>query len=72
MQQQANFIVSSVVIAHHSVLTPHISKTILPIPSLNVRELELNLCSKDQSRKMGVPPAWWMEAQLAPQNLKIY
>ena len=37
-----NFIVLSVIIAYHSVLTPHISKTHLPISSLNVRELRLN------------------------------
>ena len=30
-----NFIILSVIIVHHSVLTPH-----LPISSLNVRELE--------------------------------
>ena len=40
-----NFIVSSVIIvlfARHNVLTPHISKTHLPICSLNVCEPELN------------------------------
>ena len=37
-----NFIVLSVIIAYHSVLTPHISKTHLPICSPNVREIELN------------------------------
>ena len=37
-----NLIVSSVIIAHHSVLTLRISKTHLPISSLNVREVELN------------------------------
>ena len=37
-----NFIVFFVIIAHHSVLTPYISKTHLPISSLTVRELELN------------------------------
>ena len=36
-----NFVLS-VIIAHHNVLTPHISKTHLPIISFNVRELELN------------------------------
>ena len=51
-----NFIVLSVIIAHHSALTPHISKTHLPIFALNVGEL---WCSKDQSRKMGGLPAWW-------------
>ena len=46
-----DFIVLSAIIAHPSVFTPHISKTYFS--SLNVRELELNWCSKDQSRKMG-------------------
>ena len=31
-----------VIIAHHSVFTPHVSKTCLPISSLNVRDLTLN------------------------------
>ena len=35
-----NFVVLSVIITSHNVLTPHISKTHLPIVSLNVRELE--------------------------------
>ena len=34
-------IVLSVIIVHHSVLTPHINKTHPPISSLNVRELEM-------------------------------
>ena len=37
-----NFIVLSVIIAHHGVLTPRISKIHLLISSLNVRELKLN------------------------------
>ena len=37
-----NFVVLSVIIVPHNVLTPHISKIHLPIVSLNVRELELN------------------------------
>ena len=53
-----NFIVVSVIIAHRSVLTPCISKTHLSIVPLNVRELELNRCSKDQSRKKGGPLSW--------------
>ena len=36
-----NFIVLSVIIAHQSVLTPHISKTHLPISLLNARGLKL-------------------------------
>ena len=40
--QMFNSIVLLVIIAYHSLLTPHISKTHLPISSLNVRELELN------------------------------
>ena len=35
-----NFVVSSVILNSQNVLTPHISKTHLPIISLNVRELE--------------------------------
>ena len=40
--QILNFVVLSVIIAPHNVLTPHISKTHLPIVSVNVHELELN------------------------------
>ena len=36
------FVVLSVITAPHNVLTPHISKTRLPIVSLNVSEAELN------------------------------
>ena len=74
-----SFIVLSVIIAHHSVLTPH-----------NVRELELiELMLKDQSMKMWGPPACvcvlvcmcvclcvcvcvWVAAELPSQNLEIY
>ena len=42
----SNFIVLSVIIAPRNVDTPYISKTNLPIVSINVRELELNWCSK--------------------------
>ena len=38
----ANFVLLSVIVAPHNVLTPRISKTHLPIASLNVRELEFN------------------------------
>ena len=37
-----NFVVLSVIIASHSVLTLHITKTHFLIVSLNVRKLELN------------------------------
>ena len=37
-----NFVVLPVIIGLQNVLTPHISKTHLPIVPLNVRELELN------------------------------
>ena len=38
-----NFLVSSVInAAHHSALTPHISRTYLPVCLINVGELELN------------------------------
>ena len=40
--QILNFVGLSVIIASHNLLTPHISKTHLPIVSLNVRKLELN------------------------------
>ena len=54
--------------AHHRLLTHHISKTHFSISSLNVRELELSWCSKDQARKMGRPPAWekGVDVQLPP------
>ena len=58
MQIFKSFIVLSAIIAHHIVFTPQINKTHLPISSLNVRELILNSCSKDQSRKMRAPHAW--------------
>ena len=45
-----NFIVSSVIIAHDSVLS-RISKTYLPISSLNVRELKLNYAHKTSQGK---------------------
>ena len=61
-----NVIVLSVIIPHHGVLPRHISKTHLLLSSLNVRELELNWYSKDQSRKMAGPSAWGVEAQLSP------
>ena len=51
-----NFIVLPVITAPHNVPTTHISKTHLPIVSLNVRELEFNWSSIDQSRKKGGPP----------------
>ena len=37
-----NFVVLSMITAAHNVATPHISKTHLPIISLNARELKLN------------------------------
>ena len=37
-----NFIVLSVITAPYNVPTPHISKTHLPIVSLNVRKVELS------------------------------
>ena len=47
------FVVLSVITAPHNAPTPHISKTHSPTVSLNVRQAELNLCSKYQSRKKG-------------------
>ena len=49
--QISKFVVLSVIIAPHNVLTPHTSKTHLPIVSLNVLKLKLNWSSKEQSRK---------------------
>ena len=46
-----SFVVLSTIIALHNFVTPHISKTHLAIVSLNVREIKLNSCSKEQSRK---------------------
>ena len=78
----SGLIVLSVIIAPRNVDTPYISKTNLPIVSINVRELEFNWCSKHQPRKKGVPSAWgeggfvgegWgVEVQLPQQSLKIY
>ena len=42
VKQIFNFVVLSLIIVYHNVITPHIRKTHLPIVSLNVRELELN------------------------------
>ena len=66
IMQIFNFIVLSVINAHHSIFIPHISKTHLPISSLNVRELALNWCSRDQSRKMGAPNAWGVGSRTPP------
>ena len=71
------FVVLSVITAPYNVPTPHISKTHLPNVSLHLRELELNLCSKDQSRKKGGPPACGGGSPTLPpppilQSLKIY
>ena len=66
-----NFVVLSVIIAPHDVLTPHISKTYLPIVSLNVREFELNWCSKEHSRKNGGPPYVESGSSVTPQSLDI-
>ena len=60
-----NSVILSVITAPHNVPTLHISKTHLPIVSLNARELELNWCSKDQSRKkVSLPPYVGVEVQL--------
>ena len=50
-----NFVILSVITTLYNVPTFHISKTHLPIVSLNIREVELNWCSKDQLRKKGGP-----------------
>ena len=51
-----DFVVLSVITAPHNGPTFHISNTHLPIVSLTVRELNLNWCSKDHSRKKADPP----------------
>ena len=66
-----NFVVLTVITIPENVPTPHISKIHLPIVSLNVRELELKWCSKDQSRKKGGRLCMGMEAQLTPQSYKF-
>ena len=48
--QVFNFIVLSVIIPLHNVVTRYISKMHLLIVSLNVRELKLELYSRDKSR----------------------
>ena len=51
-----DFVVLSLIIALYNVLTPHISKTHLPIVSRNVLKLEFNWSSKEQSiKKWGAP-----------------
>ena len=67
-----DFVVLFVITGPDNVPTPYISKIHLPIVSLNVRELELSWCSKDQSRKKGGLPWVGMEAQLSPQSLNSY
>ena len=59
-----NFVVLSAITVPDNFLTPHISKIHLLIVSLNVRELELNWCSKDQSSKKGGLPCVEVKAQL--------
>ena len=48
--QVFNFVVLSVIIPPHNVVTRYISKMHLLIVSLNVRELKLELYSRDKSR----------------------
>ena len=50
-----NFVVLSVITVPYNVPTSHINKTHLSIASLNVCELELKWCSKDQLRKKEAP-----------------
>ena len=38
--QMFDYVVLSLIVTSRNVLTPHISKTHLPIASLNIRELE--------------------------------
>ena len=50
-----NFLVLSVIIAPHNVLTPRISKTHLRIVSLNIRKLKLNDGLKTPVKEKGRP-----------------
>ena len=69
-----NFVVLSVIIASHNVLTPHFSKTYLPIVLLNERELWVDAQKTSQRKGRPAPsvPAWEVEAQIPPQGLKIH
>ena len=69
-----NFVVLSVIIASHNVLTPHFSKTYLPIVLLNERELWVDAQKTSQRKGWPAPsvPAWEVEAQIPPQGLKIH
>ena len=64
-----NFVVLSVTIDLHNVLTAHISETHLPIVSLNIRELELILKRAVKEKRIS-PSTWEVEAQLP--NAKYY
>ena len=55
IMQIFNFIVLSVINAHHSIFIPHISKTHLPISSLNVRELHW-IDAQETSQEKWEPP----------------
>ena len=68
-----NFVVLPLITAPHNAPTTHISNIHLLIVSINVRELELNWCSKDQLRKMEVStpaPTQW-KANSPPQTLRF-
>ena len=69
-----NFIVSSVIIAHHSVLTPQLAKHIclfVHLMDVNSNWTDTQKTGQEKGeaplRREGV-----VEAQLPPQNLKIY
>ena len=68
-----NFLVLSI-ISYHSVLTPHISKTHLPIYLMYVNSNWSD--AQKPSQENGVPSAWegggGVETQLSPQTLKNY
>ena len=63
-----NFAVLSVAVAAHNVPAPDISKTHLSNASLKVQKLELNWCSKDQSRKKGGSPVWGWKPNSHPTS----
>ena len=66
-----NFAVLSVITAPHNVLTPHISKTNLPIVLLNVPEVELIL--KRPVKEKGSPPtpAWGWKSNSPRKALRF-
>ena len=84
--QILNFLVLSIIIAHHSFLTLHISENHLPISSLRLMHVNSNWINAKKTSKgnMEVPlrlweggggvegGGWEVEAQMPSQNLNIF